>query len=539
MKERIAVTIICLVLLIIGFYTIFTFVNSGFTFSSAEIRVDNGTVSETLYFKPKTSYRTLYRSFVSPLFITSPGRESVLVKSVECSSGIAYVYTAINTCYTGTLSYIKCIPNTEINEIGCTFGEKYLFYKNKEYTLTTTYTFFTPAVVEIKGIYYRKLVLYSPEKHPLLILGDNFFVNAEGALIQSFYLPSESVIIYIPHNGESFGGEYIGQSKVFSSYFKRFWLLIFFGFFPAISFFVVWLFFGKEKYTIDYPDQMSYFPDTKRRGWEVATFFHPPFGVIDKQFFSATLLDLKSRKIIVIKIKDKQAWIKLPKSDFKDADTVERRLINILKELEKFVLSTSRDAEGFVNIKKLISYSKKKTSDIRALQRYIKERSKKYLDYKAEKTMAYFGPAAFILIRVLYRIKESFYFLFGLVTLFWLYVIILHRTAVLVRFKKDFYKEYRHWQSFRKWLKGSFSMKHSDPEAVILWDRYLVYATALGVSGKIIKKLKQIHAISEADYVVFHSISSSSSSFASVGGAGGLGGSVGGGGAGGGGGGGR
>ena len=538
MKERVAVTVICIVLLIVGFYTVFTFFTSSFTFSKSEISLENGVVTEKLTFEPKESYRTLYRNFVSPLFLSSPGSEAIIVSSIKCSSGDSYAYTIINGCFTGDLKSIECYPNTELNEVGCTYGTVWGFKKNKDYTLTTTYSFFTPAIIEINNNNYRKLVLYSSERHPILRFEDNFIVNIGGAIVQYSYFPFEDVIVYIPYNDEVYGGEIIYQSAPFEPYWKRFGMLFLLGIFPAVFFFIVWWFCGKERFKVSLPDQMSFFPDTKRRGWEVATFFNSPFGSIDKKFFAATLLDLYHRKIIQIKTKDKKAWIKLPKSNFKDADTVERRLIKILVDLDALIPETHRDAEGFAELKKLLSYANKKRSDIRSLQRYIKERSKKYIDYKVEKTMAYIGPVVYILASI-GKAKKSLTFLIGLVILFWFYVILLHHTAVLIRFKKDYYKEYRHWQAFKKWLSKSFSMKHSESEAVILWDKYLVYATALGVSGKIIKRLRQLNVISDIDYIVFNSVVVSSSAFVGGGGVGGGVGSVGGGGAGGGGGGGR
>ena len=540
MKEKVAVTIICIFLLIIGFYIASTFFTSSFTFSKSEISLNNGVITEKLLFESKESYRTIYRNFFSPVFLSNPGSEAIIVNSVECSSGDDYIYTIINGCFTGDLSPVECYPNTELNEVGCTYGTVGGFKKDQEYTLKTSYSFFTPAIIEINGDYYRKLVLYSAERHPTLKYKENFIVDISGVIVQDTYYPFEDVVIYLPYNNEIYGGEIIYQSVPFQPYLKNFWILFLLGIsiFPALSFFVVWWICGKERFNVSLPDQMSSFPNTKRRGWEVAAFFNPPFGSTDKKFFAATLLDLYQRKIIQIKTKDRKAWIKLPKSNFRDADIVEKRLIKILKDLDSFVTEPNRDTEGFTELKKLLSYANKKRSDIRSLQKYVKAKSRGYVDYKVEKTMTYIWLVVYILV-LIGQAKKSFIFVTGLVALFGIYVILINKTAVLIRFKKDFYKEYRHWQAFKKWLSKSFSMKDSESEAVVLWGKYLVYATALGVSGKIIRKLRQLNVISNTDYIIFNSITVSSSTFVGIGGVSGGAGSVGGGGAGGGGGGGR
>ena len=84
-------------------------------------------------------------------------------------------------------------------------------------------------------------------------------------------------------------------------------------------------------------------------------------------------------------------------------------------------------------------------------------------------------------------------------------------------------------------------MRESPPQAVKLWEKYLVYASALGVSKEVLKKFKEWHIVSEKQYNLYHSSFNVSGSFSSsVGSSGGAGGGgVGGGGVGGGGGGGR
>jgi len=101
-------------------------------------------------------------------------------------------------------------------------------------------------------------------------------------------------------------------------------------------------------------------------------------------------------------------------------------------------------------------------------------------------------------------------------------------------------KEYLEWQAFKRYLKVSYSMRASEVKGVILWNEYLVYATSLGVSKTILKRLRKEGLIKEEQYYSsVHMIGSFNAVSSSSGFGGGAGGGAGGGGAGGGGGGGR
>ena len=83
-------------------------------------------------------------------------------------------------------------------------------------------------------------------------------------------------------------------------------------------------------------------------------------------------------------------------------------------------------------------------------------------------------------------------------------------------------------------------MKESGTKAVVLWEQYLVYASALGVAKKVLKRLRQLKIIDQKQYNFYTGIGSVSHSFTAAtvtsgggGGGGGMGGGVGGGGGGG------
>jgi hypothetical protein len=553
MKERTSVLIIVLCLLGIGVAITFASLFLGeFNFYKSELAISNDKVTEVLYFKTDKQYHTLFRNFYSSAekydisSIMAQGvREAIAVQDISCTAGTPYLRTVFGRCYQpygSSLVESQCQGYTENNEIGCTFGNVYGFNKGEEHKLRSTFYVQAPTLFKIRDTYYIKFHAYSKDKHHLLIRGSSLIIHNEDVLSKKVYLPSQEVILYTPYSGDISSSRVVllAKPEYDSSYLSiLFYLLIAFA--PAIFFFLVWVFCGRERTEIDLPDSLSYWPDTKRKGWEVASYFHPPFGVMDNEFFAATILDLHRRKIVSLKSKDGESWIKLPSNtELKDADGIEKEVISVLRELKEYLSDDYKDAQGYCNLKKLVAKSHKKRIKILEIQKLIKTASKVYLDYKGQ----YFS---YILLPLLYfafaAIQMGFYnSMVWFVILFYFFIqYTVNKTAILVKFKGDFYREYQHWQAFRKYLKAFPSMKESPHEAVVLWEQYLVYATALGVSKQVLKKLRDLGVINEDNYHMFYGVHVSSSSFSTAAGTsgGGVGGGVGGGGAGGGGGGGR
>jgi uncharacterized membrane protein len=63
---------------------------------------------------------------------------------------------------------------------------------------------------------------------------------------------------------------------------------------------------------------------------------------------------------------------------------------------------------------------------------------------------------------------------------------------VFGRWTKNGRKYYLRWKNFEKYLTDYSLLKEKPPESVILWDKYLIYGTALGVAKKVTKAIKEI-----------------------------------------------
>lgn len=573
MKERNLTLIITIILLLaglaLGIMSIYSeqIINSlpkpytEFNFYKSELNINGTIIKETLYFNTDKPYHTLYKTFQSPITTKDDYsiKNSILIDSVECDKGYAY-FRKNNNCYFSPDFTIKntCPDYTEDNEYGCSFGNVYGFQKGQEYKISSNFELNQENLFKIHGKYYIKFIAYGANNHNPLTIGDNF--NIQGNVVFKNEYPSyEYVIIYIPSNGDiskynlidksdfEYGSTKTSNLTPASLILLNYLKTIFIFLIPGILFFCSWLFFGKELKEEDVPDQLSQNP-SDRKPWEVAAFFNPPFGRIDKNFFSAMLLDFSRRKIIDIQLlknktlfsNNEEIYIKINNNKDKDLDNIEKKFMKMLVEIRDDS-SHKYKKEEYFNLKRAsssFSVSSSLKTSAKILQDNVKNEGKKYMNMT--------GPIFFFVSLIVLAFIGNFFLLsflfvlFNLIILVFVFGLFLSKTSLLIKYKGNFYKEYREWQSFKKWLNGSPAMKESGSKAVILWEKYLVYATALGISKKILKELKDKGLINNEQYNVYTNVPIVSTSFAvSSGSSGGGFGGAGGGGVGGGGGGGR
>jgi uncharacterized membrane protein len=85
---------------------------------------------------------------------------------------------------------------------------------------------------------------------------------------------------------------------------------------------------------------------------------------------------------------------------------------------------------------------------------------------------------------------------------FWLVPLMLVGWAVAViairpRLKPELRERMARWRAFRRFLKRFSSLPDAPALAVIIWERYLVYATALGVAKRVEKQVKALVPVEE------------------------------------------
>ena len=230
--------------------------------------------------------------------------------------------------------------------------------------------------------------------------------------------------------------------------------------------------------------------------------------------FSATLLDLKLKKIIdfqvikdqkakeviTIKILDKAASGNLENKD-------EKAILDFL--LRAFTVNNKEE----ITVKELQAYIKNHSSKILALQSDIKEGTKAGLRKnnlmdKAEEekyqkvTGALIGYIVALVFAItggfiLLGILENIYLLIGVIPFILLSIInLILKSVELSRinvFTQEGVNESEKWKGLKKYME-EFSMldKREVPE-IEIWEKFLVYATAFGIADKVLKQLKIVY----------------------------------------------
>jgi len=580
MREERVILLIVVLFIFGGFVAFFvSSQNTEFNFYKSEITIDGNKITERLSYKPDKEYHTLYRDFESKLYFKGDDYytgERIELTKVNCLAGTPYIspFTYGFCMILGNKTQYKaqCPAYTENNEYGCTFGVAKGFREGEDYWVEATYEIYSDTIFEINGEKYIKFEVYSKNKHKSL--NEKNFIITGSHVSKNSYSSGENVIVYIPYIGNDSGQKYAFLEDY--EYDNNFWMLLVYLLFcllPAGILYCVWRFFGREKSYEDIPEELSMYPN-ERKAWEVTAYFQPPFNSLDKNFFAAMLINFYHKKIIDIKMKGKDAWIKI--NNYKeDLDQIETDFLNTIKSLfydkplsffkqnnpkynlaksfakleTAFIIPLSSGATKYIEgdylfLKKAMQNWKNSSFvrlAFRVLHEDVKKIGKKYIDTKGR-----------IIISVLlviiafganmagnFFIGKTFFLVILYVAMFFV-LIFSSNSALFIRFNEEYYKEFQKWQAFKRFLKNSFSMKHHGYKGVAIWNNILVYSTALGVSKKVLDQLKQAKVIDENYYNLYYGVYVSSGSFsAASGSAGGAGGGAGGGGAGGGGGGGR
>ncbi len=224
------------------------------------------------------------------------------------------------------------------------------------------------------------------------------------------------------------------------------------------------------------------------------------------KIFSATLLDLSLKKIIDFQIQnEKDITIKILKDKSEELESIKDE-----KEIFKFLKNSCGDKNDEITTKELEKYIKKSGTKVLELAEHINEYTKEALyeqqlaDSKKvqEKSnitgciillaivmpLTIFGSivALSLSVKVIATIP---FILTGIIQLI-VFSILSSRTSQLTQQGID---EKEKWKGLKKYMED-FSMldKREIPE-IVIWEKFLVYATAFGIADKVLKQLKMVY----------------------------------------------
>ena len=211
--------------------------------------------------------------------------------------------------------------------------------------------------------------------------------------------------------------------------------------------------------------------------------------------FSANILDLCLKKYITLELIDQNGKIKKNIVKIKILD----KEIDELKEDEKLTLEFLKevaDGENELTTKNITKYLENRPSKITKLDAKIEkiieeeeikreniiiENKKEYNKY-ITRCAIYIAMTCFTIVFIPVAI------IFALNAI--LTGMIAHKINVFTQKGTD---EKEQWRAFKKYMEDFSLLKDKEVPALVIWEKYLVFATAFGISEKVLKQLKVIY----------------------------------------------
>ncbi len=223
------------------------------------------------------------------------------------------------------------------------------------------------------------------------------------------------------------------------------------------------------------------------------------------RIFSATLLDLSLKKIIDFEVNDKIITIKIRKENPEELEEAKDE-----KVIFEFLKKASEENNGKITIKELKNYIESSQRKVRDLGEKIDKSAKESLYQKEvvdkeEKEKKNKLTTYIIILSILLFISYSacvisiILSMNAIVTIPLTVVLIIQlvvfcilsrKTNVLTQKGID---ENEKWKGLKKYMED-FSMldKRNVPE-IVIWEKFLVYATVFGIADKVLKQLKIVY----------------------------------------------
>ncbi len=245
------------------------------------------------------------------------------------------------------------------------------------------------------------------------------------------------------------------------------------------------------------------------------------FGSPQNEDITATLLDLVHRKVLLLKDKGYEITSKNPDFDIElntDAD------LNKLEDHERILIDMLINTIGngkSVNTQEIKnygnSYSKaqklmnKCNEFVNCIKREYK--NKKYFENAREKAMSKNGAFALLhivsivlcfILSLLFNIST----IVNIIIIFALLVSYITYLTLIKRRTRAGNEEYVKWKAFKKFLESFGSFKDYPMPSIVIWEKYLVYATSLKVADKVMEQLEialpetdELNASSDATFM--------------------------------------
>ena len=228
-------------------------------------------------------------------------------------------------------------------------------------------------------------------------------------------------------------------------------------------------------------------------------------GDPDMEGFQATLLDLIDRKVISLDVQagdfsTKDLILKFEREDLKDLKRYERNLYNMLyslsdggvlnmSELDSKLSSESKGKWFMGELDNFYESAKSEYLSEETVNRYFNNRGSDITMFLA------FGGIAMAAIMLFLgfttNLKAGIYVLAG-------GAFLLVFSIALIFLPDDIFGQwtpegrvfYLKWKNFKKFLQDNSLIKEHAPDSIVVWKKYLIYGTALGIADEVYESMK-------------------------------------------------
>lgn len=228
-------------------------------------------------------------------------------------------------------------------------------------------------------------------------------------------------------------------------------------------------------------------------------------GDPDMEGFQATLLDLIDRKVISLDVQagdfsTKDLILKFERDDLKDLRRHERNLYNMLyslsdggvlnmSELDSKLSSESKGKWFMGELDNFYESAKSEYLSEETVNRYFNNRGSDITMFLA------FGgivmAAIMLFLGLITNLKAGIYVLAG-------GAFLLVFSIALLFLPDDIFGQwtpegrvfYLKWKNFKKFLQDNSLIKEHAPDSIVVWKKYLIYGTALGIADEVYESMK-------------------------------------------------
>lgn len=271
----------------------------------------------------------------------------------------------------------------------------------------------------------------------------------------------------------------------------------------------------KESKKLNPTQEIQYYREMPREDAtpaEALSLYYQKVGELDDgnqigRIFSATLLDLSLKKIIDFEVMEKTIKIKILKQTPEELENLKDE-----KVIFEFLKKACQNNQNEITTKELEKYIKKSQTKVVKLKENIEKNTEEDLyqkeladkkgkeEYtKISSSIVGYSSVLFIFIfaSIFLTALAGPFVLIGLIPYIIItiiqvivLVVLLGKTDVLTQEGID---EQAKWKGLKKYMED-FSMldKREIPE-IVIWEKFLVYATVFGIADKVLKQLKVIY----------------------------------------------